>query len=51
LLASASGGDVNTLEESAKVAPVTPSIEVAGPNFARIFPPNSPSVIGLKVEE
>jgi hypothetical protein len=51
LLTSASQDDVNTLEEPAKVAPVTQSIEVAGPNVTCVFPANSLSVIRLKVEK
>jgi len=42
---------VNTLEQPDKIAPATQNIEVAGPDFSRVFPAHSLSVIRVKMEK
>ena len=39
----------NTLEQPTKVAPVTRSVDISGPNFQHVFPGNSLTVLRVKV--
>ena len=49
VLTSANATDENTLDEPTKVAPVTQTIEVSGPNLRHVFPGNSVTVLRVKV--
>jgi alpha-L-arabinofuranosidase len=45
VLTSAAGTDENSLDEPTKVAPVSQSVEISGPQFRFTFPPNSVTVL------
>ncbi|MFO1497528.1 MAG: glycoside hydrolase family 127 protein [Verrucomicrobiota bacterium] len=48
ILTSASATDENSLEEPTRVAPVSRTLEVAGPRFRHFFPGNSLTVMRIK---
>jgi alpha-L-arabinofuranosidase len=45
VLTSAAGTDENSLDEPTKVAPVSQSVAISGPQFRFTFPPNSVTVL------
>ena len=51
LLTSAKGQDENSLDEPTKVAPVTRAINDAAASFRRVLPPNSVTILRLKVAQ
>jgi len=50
VLSSARGSDNNSLENPAKIAPVTSKVEVAGPEFTHEFPANSFTLLRMHVQ-
>jgi alpha-L-arabinofuranosidase len=49
VLASAGLGDVNSLDEPRRIAPVESKAKLAGPHFTRSFPRHSMTVLRIKV--
>ncbi len=50
VLASGSPTDENSLDNPTKVAPVTKTIDISGPNFRHVFPGNSVTVLRVKTK-